>query len=252
MAQKTDATGCLSAALGYARRGWRVLPVRAGSKVPVTVHGVNDATTNEATIHAWWERRPSAGVTIAMGAVSDVMVLDVCLPASSKSSSASWTPGSTRTARLANSTKNISKNMRTGFWNAHRKRSRRSEPPGQDALAHAQDAIELYGGLVVLRLAKVRHGRAAMNAKGARAERRARRMLEQQGYCVVRAGGSLGLFDLVGIRCDGLRLIQVKCNRGPGRAERARLRAFDNLPPGSTRELWISRNHRTRPEVIQL
>ena len=86
------------------------------------------------------------------------------------------------------------------------------------------------------------------SAKGARAERRARRILEPKGYAVVRAGGSLGVFDLVAIHRDGLRLAQVKCNRRPGRAERERLAAFNN-PPNTLRELWLFRNRQRNPQI---
>jgi len=34
----------LEAALGYARLGWRVLPILADSKAPATEHGVHDGT----------------------------------------------------------------------------------------------------------------------------------------------------------------------------------------------------------------
>jgi hypothetical protein len=43
----------LSAALSYVRRGWPVLPLRRGEKVPdgrLVPHGLNDATTDEARI----------------------------------------------------------------------------------------------------------------------------------------------------------------------------------------------------------
>ena len=46
-----------------------------------------------------------------------------------------------------------------------------------------------------------------MNAKtkGNRRERQARRILELAGYHVVKAGGSLGVFDLVALWCYNLR-----------------------------------------------
>ncbi len=86
-------------------------------------------------------------------------------------------------------------------------------------------------------------------AKGARAERRARWMLEAAGWTVVRAGGSFGAFDLVAFSRSGLRLVQVKCNRPPRPAERARLAAFDNLPRGTSRELWVFSDRVREPEI---
>ncbi|PYU19276.1 MAG: hypothetical protein DMG32_24795, partial [Acidobacteria bacterium] len=68
----------LDAALAYAARGWAVLPVRASSKVPLTAHGVYDATIYETTIREWWAKCPSANVGIACGSKSaGLVVLDV-------------------------------------------------------------------------------------------------------------------------------------------------------------------------------
>ncbi len=86
-------------------------------------------------------------------------------------------------------------------------------------------------------------------AKGARAERRARAMLEAAGWAVVRAGGSLGPFDLVAFSQAGLRLIQVKCNRPARPAERAALARFDNLPAGATREVWLFRDRKRESQI---
>ena len=47
-------------------------------------------------------------------------------------------------------------------------------------------------------------------AKDTRAERRAIRILEAAGYCCTKAGGSLGLFDVIAIGAQDVRCIQVK------------------------------------------
>lgn len=65
------------AALGYVARGWHVVPVRPSGKVPLTPHGVHDATTDPAIIAAWWARWPRAGVAIATGTPSGLIVLDI-------------------------------------------------------------------------------------------------------------------------------------------------------------------------------
>lgn len=81
----------VAAALDYAARGWRVLPLhtpqRGGrcsclsdgctspGKHPRTMRGVHDATTDEATIRRWWARWPAANVGIATG--GGLVVLDV-------------------------------------------------------------------------------------------------------------------------------------------------------------------------------
>lgn len=85
------AVDLLGAALGYASRGWPVLPLHSPdrdrgctckdglgcaspAKHPRTQHGVRDATTDEATIRGWWARWPNANVGIAAGGI---LVIDV-------------------------------------------------------------------------------------------------------------------------------------------------------------------------------
>lgn len=86
----------LALALRYAALGWPVLPVHnaAGgvctchkaaacgspAKHPIALlvrHGVDDATTDGATIRRWWGRFPRANVGIAMGSASGLLALDV-------------------------------------------------------------------------------------------------------------------------------------------------------------------------------
>lgn len=64
------------AAVDYAQRGWRVLPVKPGAKVPLTRNGVKDATCDERTILQWWDRWPDASIGIATGAPGP-SVLDI-------------------------------------------------------------------------------------------------------------------------------------------------------------------------------
>src|SRR5450756_2063568 len=70
----------LDAVLGYAQRGWPVLPLWPGKKTPrgtLVPNGHKDATTDEATIKQWWGRYPSANVGIRVGPESGLFVLDV-------------------------------------------------------------------------------------------------------------------------------------------------------------------------------
>jgi hypothetical protein len=66
----------LEAALGYAAKGWPVFPRRA-DKHPITDHGIYDATTDAAIIHAWWDRWPWASIGITTGDKIDVLDIDV-------------------------------------------------------------------------------------------------------------------------------------------------------------------------------
>jgi hypothetical protein len=81
----------LAAALSYARRGWRVIPLHwvtadgrcscgdpecgSAGKHPLTNHGLRDGTTDEATIRAWWERWPQANVGVCTGPVSSIFMV---------------------------------------------------------------------------------------------------------------------------------------------------------------------------------
>jgi Bifunctional DNA primase/polymerase, N-terminal/AAA domain/Primase C terminal 1 (PriCT-1) len=67
------ATRFAAAALGYARRGWRVFPV--AGKVPRLTAWPRQATTDEATVRRWWRTWPTAGIGIATG--GGLLVLDV-------------------------------------------------------------------------------------------------------------------------------------------------------------------------------
>lgn len=68
-------SACLSAALRYAERGWRMLPVKG--KIPLLKDWPTLATTDPDTIRSWWAQWPDANVGIATGKESGVLVLDV-------------------------------------------------------------------------------------------------------------------------------------------------------------------------------
>jgi putative DNA primase/helicase len=69
----------LDAALAYAARGYYVLACQPGGKVPLTEHGLHDATTDSATIRALWTATPDANIGLACAA-SRVVVIDVDVP----------------------------------------------------------------------------------------------------------------------------------------------------------------------------
>ena len=68
----------LAAALTYAARGLRVLPILPGAKRPTMAAWQTAATTDPGTIEAWWTGPYSGyGVGIATGPASGVFALDV-------------------------------------------------------------------------------------------------------------------------------------------------------------------------------
>jgi len=91
-------------------------------------------------------------------------------------------------------------------------------------------------------------------AKGSRIERKCRRLLEASGHTCMKAGGSLGTFDLFAWMPDGpLRAIQVKGGAHPWCAPHEREQiASEALPAQATRELWLWKDYARNPEVIFL
>jgi Holliday junction resolvase len=75
-------------------------------------------------------------------------------------------------------------------------------------------------------------------AKGSRAERRAIRLLEAAGYVCTKAGGSLGLFDVIAIGPADVRLLQVKAGtKYLSAVEREQIAAL-TVPANVSRECW--------------
>lgn len=80
-------------------------------------------------------------------------------------------------------------------------------------------------------------------AKGSRNERRSMALLEAAGYQCTKAGGSLGVFDIIGIGSQDIVLLQAKSNQWPGSAEMESIREF--IAPPNARKLV----HRWRDRV---
>ena len=74
-------------------------------------------------------------------------------------------------------------------------------------------------------------------AKGSRAERRCICILEAAGYVCTKAGGSLGMFDVIAIGPADVRCVQVKANEYLSATEREQLKALP-VPVNVTREYW--------------
>ena len=75
---------------------------------------------------------------------------------------------------------------------------------------------------------------------GIRLEYLAAKELREAGYLVIRSAGSHSPFDLVCIRKDGIRLIQVKGGELTPGVMRALSAEMDTLRPrGAMTELWV-------------
>jgi Archaeal holliday junction resolvase (hjc) len=85
--------------------------------------------------------------------------------------------------------------------------------------------------------------------KGSRNERKAMKILQAAGYNTTRAAGSFGMFDVIAINAQGLRLIQVKTNRDASPIERETIALFDGLPPNAIKEIWIFRDYAKEPII---
>jgi len=69
-----------AAALAYAAWGWPVFPLKPGGKTPATAHGFKDASTDRATIEAWWRNQPDANIGLPTGHAFDVIDVDMDTP----------------------------------------------------------------------------------------------------------------------------------------------------------------------------
>ncbi len=86
-------------------------------------------------------------------------------------------------------------------------------------------------------------------AKGSRSERKSKELLEREGYLVTKAGASLGMWDLIGIRADGFVVCQTKSNRWPGLVE---MRAMRNCEvPANCRKLVHRWNDYQREPMVR-
>jgi Holliday junction resolvase len=72
-------------------------------------------------------------------------------------------------------------------------------------------------------------------AKGSRNERKTMRLLEAAGYVCMKAGASLGIFDVIGIGSQDFVLVQCKTNRWGSSAELESIKMF--RAPANARKL---------------
>tara|TARA_Y100000385_G_scaffold246077_1_gene265158 strand:- start:645 stop:2651 length:2007 start_codon:yes stop_codon:yes gene_type:complete len=66
----------IEAALGYAKRGLYVFPLKANQKIPATRHGYKDATIDQDRIISCWGQRPDLNIGMALNS-SNLVAIDV-------------------------------------------------------------------------------------------------------------------------------------------------------------------------------
>lgn len=88
-------------------------------------------------------------------------------------------------------------------------------------------------------------------AKGNRNERRSRDLLKGQGYEVLKAGGSLGVFDLIGVSAQEILLVQVKTNAWPPGKEIQAIKDF-GCPQNCRKVVHRWNDRQASPEVREL
>jgi len=89
--------------------------------------------------------------------------------------------------------------------------------------------------------------------KGSAAELKAIRILEAAGYRCTKAGGSLGLFDVIALGRTDVRCLQIKCGKHPwlSPAEREQITELE-VAACVTKELWKFRDYARVPEIEYL
>jgi Holliday junction resolvase len=85
--------------------------------------------------------------------------------------------------------------------------------------------------------------------KGTRNEHRTIRLLEAAGYQCIRAGASLGVWDVIAIGPHDIVLVQVKTNRWPGSVEMEAMKLF--VAPPNARKVVHRWNDRARLPVLR-
>ena len=87
--------------------------------------------------------------------------------------------------------------------------------------------------------------------KGTEREHRSMQLLEAAGYRCTRSGGSLGVFDIIGISSAGLVLVQVKSRDWPGHVEMEAIRSFP-CPANGKKLLHRWKDYARIPDVKEV
>lgn len=90
-----------------------------------------------------------------------------------------------------------------------------------------------------------------MNTKGKgwRSEHKTMKLLEAIGFDCIRAGASLGRFDIIAWNKKEIKFIQVKTNNNPPKEEMEALQEYSNLPENAVKELWVWYDRERKPRI---
>ena len=88
-----------------------------------------------------------------------------------------------------------------------------------------------------------------LKQKGSRNERRSIKILETAGYTCFKSGGSIGIFDIIGISATDIVLVQVKSNHNPSPVEIEAMELF--ICPENCRKLIHRWNDYSRLPVVR-
>jgi len=90
--------------------------------------------------------------------------------------------------------------------------------------------------------------------KGSKREYQTRNKLRKQGYNVLRAAGSHGVFDIVAINSESVRLIQVKNCKKRLYIDKGAERSIENFncPDNCSKEIWVYVDYdRENPHIFK-
>lgn len=90
-----------------------------------------------------------------------------------------------------------------------------------------------------------------MKAKGSKRELKSIRLFEAAGYSCMKAGASLGIFDVIAIGSNDIILCQVKANAWPGSAEMEAIQLF-KAPPNARKLVHRWDDYDRQPRVREL